>query len=151
MTKLSAVCAIIVTYHPDTKLYTLLQCLLEQVGAVLVIDNTENINNAPNDLVRYFPQGNIQTIIPGHNLGIGAALNRGIKWANDQGFQYVLLSDQDSRPTHNMVEELLNKHQLLTTSGHKIAAVGPQCIDGRSNKVMPFINSRVVRETAVTA
>lgn len=140
MANLSDVCAIVVTYHPDNKLYTLLQALLEQAGAVLIIDNTENTaESVTKDTEQYLPQGNLHKMIAGENLGLGAALNKGVKWAAAQGFKYVLLSDQDSSPTPEMVTELLRAHNFLTTSGHKIAAVGPQCIDARNNKAMPFI------------
>lgn len=135
------VCAIVVTYHPDDKLYALLQTLLEQTGAVLIVDNTDSTakNLLQNIECRLSASNNLHKIMLGHNVGIGAALNQGIVWAKNQGFHSVLLSDQDSCPDNKMVSELLTAQNNLTAAGHRIAVVGPVCIDGRSNRPMPFI------------
>lgn len=139
MIKTSDICAIVVTYHPDHKLYTLLQSLLAQAGMVLIIDNTESTaNSLVTDVEQHLPQDNLKKIMLGYNAGVGAALNKGIAWAKQQGMPYVLLSDQDSCPANNMAAELLNAQQLLSAD-HKIAAVGPLCIDSRNGQTMPFI------------
>jgi rhamnosyltransferase len=103
-------CAIIVTYHPDpTLLQTLTEKLSPQVGKILTIDNTIN------------------------NVGLGEAYNTGINWAKKNGFEYVLLFDQDSCPADNMVSELLKAHQKISSENKKIAVVGPNHIDARTN------------------
>jgi rhamnosyltransferase len=79
------------------------------------------------------------------NLGVAAAHNRGIGWARERGFRYVLLMDQDSIPTSGMVRALLAAMIGLTQRGEKIAACGPRCVDQRTSHEAPFVKFGFIR------
>jgi rhamnosyltransferase len=64
-------------------------------------------------------------VVPGKNIGVGAAQNLGIAAARRMGSTHVLLLDQDSAPTPRMVETLLRAGQSLTEAGQRVGAVGP--------------------------
>lgn len=85
------------------------------------------------------PDLGTETILNQENVGLSSALNLGIAWAKAQGFSEVLLFDQDSHPSSDMVPELRKALTDLQQSGKKIAAVGPVYVDPRSGVVFPFL------------
>ena len=95
------VLAVVVTYHPQAgALQTLLEALATQVDGLLVIDNTpgsaEHVERMLGPLRVGMPHLRLRR--NGANLGIAAAQNIGIRKALEEGFDYVLFSDQDSLP-----------------------------------------------------
>ncbi|MBB6187469.1 glycosyltransferase family 2 protein [Rhodanobacter sp. MP7CTX1] len=134
----TTVCAVIVSYHPEpAALLSLVDGLLPQVGAVVVVDNAsegdwqqpldDKMSSAGGALLR-------QT----HNIGLAAAQNLGIEWARSNGYRHVLLLDQDSEPGAGIVVSLLSALQTLSTT-HKVAAVGPRFHDRREDRDAPFV------------
>lgn len=98
--------AIVVTYHPDatclTRLLTVLTCEVERT---IVVDNTPGGITLP-----IVDVSAVSVILNGHNAGVAAAQNVGIRAALDGGADHVLLLDQDSLPAAGMVAHL---HQRL--------------------------------------
>lgn len=72
------------------------------------------------------------------NVGLGAALNQGIKWADNRGFSEVLFFDQDSSPRPDMVLRLRAALSGLQGTMAKVAAVGPMFTDPRTGRNFPF-------------
>jgi len=135
----SSVCAVVVTWHPDTAaLDVMLRRLLPQVGALVLVDNASG-DPAVAELcardarVAFMPQET--------NLGLAAALNRGTDWARGHGFRHVLLLDQDSLPSESMVAELLRASMELAPQG-RVAAVGPRFRDEHGRHDAPFVRIR---------
>lgn len=131
-----SVCAVIVTYMPDTRMLgMLLRAVLPQVAGVVIVDNGTlewRLEIDPQSLEAV-------TMIPLHvNVGLAAAQNAGIDWARSQGFAQVLLLDQDSTPGRDMVLRLLN---ALVSLGRAcpVAAVGPMFVDERDGANAPFV------------
>ena len=116
------VLAIVVTYNPNLEaLSRTLSALTAQYADVLVVDNgSENHAEISADLVA---SSAVSLLSLGANLGLGAAHNTGIRHARSEGYEYVLLMDQDSIPLDNMVQQLLDAHQAKSTL-QKISAVG---------------------------
>jgi len=133
------VCAVVVTYQPDTACITaLLNAVLPQVGGLVVINNGQ-----PRTVV--LPEfaergaGCFSVLDMERNLGVAAAQNRGIDWAKRHGYSHVILFDQDSEPDSDMVEKLLGAWSELTGSGLPVAAVGPKLVDRRDRRQAPFV------------
>lgn len=133
------VCAVIVTYQPDmSRLGALLKAVIPQVGGLVVVNNGGSGTIALPDIsqdsaARY---GVLDML---RNLGVAAALNRGIDWARDQGFSHVIVFDQDSEPDGDMVEKLGKALTELTEACVPVAAVGPRLVDRRDGRSMPFV------------
>lgn len=133
------VCAVIVTYQPDTACITaLLNAVLPQVGGLVVINNGRSGTVV---LPEFLEHGAVcfSVLDMGRNLGVGAAQNRGIEWAKHHGYSHVILFDQDSEPSHDMVEKLLAAWAGLVRSGLPVAAVGPRLVDRRDGWQAPFV------------
>ena len=130
--------AVVVTFYPEISLLIkLLNSLLCQVSDIVVVDN-----GSREDVKKSLAQKhamNVHCVLLGQNTGIATAHNCGIKFARQLGADYVILFDQDSEPTHDMVSLLLNAWRRMTAQGHKVAAVGPRYIDDRQKNPPPFI------------
>jgi rhamnosyltransferase len=98
-----SVCAVIVTYYPDSAILDRIQRVARQVGQTLVVDNgspssvIESIRGLSDKLT-------IDLIANPTNEGIARALNAGTRWAASQGFQWVLTLDQDTIVAADMVD-----------------------------------------------
>ena len=102
----SQVIAVVVSYQSNSQqLVRQFNRLLEQVGAIVWVDNASS--NALQQLQCLWPAERVHPVWLTQNLGIGAAQNRGIERALACGATHVLLMDDDSLPTPNMVPLLL--------------------------------------------
>ena len=133
--------AIIVTYEPEPgALKDLLESVIPQVGAVVVVDNgsREEVAQWVSGWV-----GDKATYLPLYrNLGIAAAQNAGIAWAKDRAADHVVFFDQDSRPSPDMVKRLLDASAVKESQGCLVGAVGPRYLDDRQHNPAYFTRTR---------
>lgn len=138
------VVAVIVTYRPDVQdLKGLIASLLPQVDSIVVADNGSDASVA--ELLRVATAGRGCYLDMGGNLGVATALNRGAWMAFERGATHVLLSDQDSLPSPDLVAHLVAASVLLERHGQRVAAIGPRYVDPRSGYVSPFVVTRGLR------
>lgn len=129
------VCGVVVTYYPDPDLLdALLDAITKQVEEVLIVDNTLHPDRM--GPAKQYPGTYLRM---GRNIGLSAAYNKGIGWARENGFAYVLLLDQDSIAEAGMVDALVRADVQLRNCGHRVAAVGPQFRDAKYLQPAPFI------------
>jgi rhamnosyltransferase len=132
------VCALAVTFQPDIEaISALLAGLAGQVSAILLVDNGSSEPKVQR-LEQLRRQESATLLCLDSNRGLAAGLNRGIDWARQQRFRYVLLLDQDSVPRPGMVAALLRVMDE-TSSQMKVAAVGPAYLDPRDGTTAPFV------------
>lgn len=125
--------AVVVTYFPTAETFLpLMTELLRQTNQIIVVDNSDAKND---DMIGDMLAGSelsmesVSVIRCNENLGIAAALNIGIKIALREGCSHILLSDQDSLPSPDMVVSLLTVYKKLSLQGIRVAAVGPTFIN----------------------
>lgn len=129
----AAVCAVVVTYHPDIgALRAALAAVRPQVGALVVVDNA-----SPGIDAAVHGTGAVLLGQP-ENVGLARAQNIGIDWARRHGCSHVLILDQDSMPGPAMVEALLAGWRRLSASA-RVGAVGPRFRDARERRDAPFV------------
>lgn len=127
-----SVLAVVVAYFPEPQRFSsLLQQLLAQTGSVLVVDNTPALEKDAERVAVAMPEygERLRIVRCGENSGIGVALNIGIEAAIQEGYEHVLLSDQDSLPAHDMVQQLLHISTLLSAAKFDVGAVSPAYLD----------------------
>jgi rhamnosyltransferase len=119
------VCAVIITYHPAQDLAQHIAHLRKQVAGLVIVDNGSH--EAERAILRELAQLHSFTLLENSgNLGIGAALNRGIQWAAGDGrFEYVALFDQDSGAPHTFIADLVSCLEQHTARG-SVAIVAPR-------------------------
>lgn len=131
------IAAIVVSFEPDAgALARLVQAVRPQVAHVVIVDNG---TGAPRS-------GALEAVAPrvgevirlGANRGIGYAHNVGIRWAAARNASHVLLLDQDSEPSPDMVERLLAAEAAMLARGERVGAVGPAYRDPKVDRTWPF-------------
>jgi rhamnosyltransferase len=131
------VAAVIVTYHPDWELLAArMDGIRDQVAEVVVVDNGSPVS------ARHPPVAGVHWLPLGTNLGLARAQNAGIERAREIGATHVLLLDQDSEPSPDMVPRLLVAARSLSGGGSRIAAVAPTYLDERRGGLAPFARIR---------
>jgi rhamnosyltransferase len=126
------ICAIVVSYHPRQEDIANLVFIREQVQWAVVVDNGSG-QVALVALRETCRTLGINLIENGANLGIGVALNIGVKWAQTQHCDWVVLFDQDSKPTVGLVEKLLFAY-IHDPQSSKIAVMIPYSVNPRTNR-----------------
>ncbi|GMA70526.1 glycosyl transferase family 2 [Leuconostoc litchii] len=96
--------AVIVTYNPNIALLLKnINAVTDQVDKLLIVDNgSENIK----DIGLLSEKFKCEIIRLGVNLGIAAALNKGIEFFDLKKYDWVLTLDQDSVVEQNTVKKL---------------------------------------------
>ena len=121
------VLAVIVTYNPSlTDVMASISELIRQECAVFLVDNgsQNRLDFDTSGLTALAAsEDSIELVFNPANVGLGTAHNQGIAFAKDNGFEYVLIMDQDSLPHQGMVNHLLLAHQSLSKK-NKVSAVG---------------------------
>ncbi len=130
----SQVCGLIISYHPSREIDRNITILNEQVGSILVVDNTPDLR--ADEVLRDLESKGICTVIRNNeNLGIAAALNVGIRHAISRGFQWIIAFDQDSKIPSGYVEAILSTYKEASAN-YKVGVVCPQYEDARLGGVL---------------
>lgn len=99
--------AVIVTYNPDIDiLKENILSIVRQVDLVKIVDNNSN-NKKEIFLLCNNKFGNkVSYLFLDQNYGIGFAQNKGIASFNEQGFDWVMMLDQDSVVDNNVIYKM---------------------------------------------
>jgi rhamnosyltransferase len=121
-----AVCAVVVTFHPDpSELRGVLEQAAAQTDRVVVVDNTPAaegpsparscVTEVETTPARERRKAPVRLIEPGRNLGLARAYNLGIAEAEAGGCALVLFLDQDSVLQPGAIDRLIE--QWATADG----------------------------------
>lgn len=102
-------CAVIITFRSQAAVLENIAKVRSQVGGLVVVDNGSSAE-ALSPFRRKARELGFTLIENGANLGIAAALNRGVQWAKEQGFGFVALFDQDSTVTDGFIKAMLEEY-----------------------------------------
>jgi rhamnosyltransferase len=108
------ICAVLISFHPSEQLISNIAILRPQVQGLVIVDN----GSTQDELARVrasSTQLDFNVVENGRNLGIGAALNIGVRWASENGFEWVALFDQDSTCTESLISDLWSTSQSPPT------------------------------------
>ena len=112
---MSTIAAVVVTYHPGPVVVENVRRLTEQVDRIFVVDNGSSGASAQVvEAVEKLP--GVQVIRNASNLGIGTALNIGIREALQTGAEWIATFDQDSSVTKDYFKDLLNVYDICPQS-----------------------------------
>ncbi len=128
------ICAVVVTYHPLARYADNILALAQQVGKVLVVDNgsdEDSLASIRHALARI--DGVLMSM--GRNVGIGAALNAGLRFAQQQGFTWLATFDQDSRVTEGMIATMLSTLDEYAYR-ERVAIITPRHVDQGLRKII---------------
>jgi len=138
---------VVVTYFPDDSCLANLETLLTRCDRLVIVDNTPGCHTAS------FPEGNNATVIKlGMNIGLAAALNRGIDFAGQSGYENIFLFDQDSRQPQGFFREMLSFKSEVDRAEGKFAFYVPDFLDrnSRTSATFPVIRRFTLRHVKCT-
>ncbi len=120
--------SILVSYNPDIEELNQAVCRLKIQTDIVVVCNNSDYD------IKFEDEQEVKIFNFGENLGIAKAQSIGMKWAFENGADFILQMDQDSIPHGDLVKRLLECYEELTNSGCKIGLVGSQDYDKDSLK-----------------
>lgn len=126
----TSICAVIVLYFPDNCFKNRLHHILKQVDAVVLVDNSGD--DESHIFHQAFVEPRIHLLCNDSNLGVATALNQGVQWAEQHGYKWTLLFDQDTDPMEEMCNVLFDVYHGCCKNGEK-ALVGANYINGLGN------------------
>jgi rhamnosyltransferase len=95
-------CVVVVTYFPDKPCLRNLEKLSARCDRLFIVDNTASYDDS------FFSRlKNVSLIKVVKNIGLAAALNKGINLAGQSGFENIFLFDQDSRQPDDFFQKML--------------------------------------------
>jgi rhamnosyltransferase len=116
------VCAVCVTYHPDSSLAERLARIQRQVSHLVIVDNGSSA--AALGMLSKIAKGDHVTVIPcNENLGIARAQNVGVEYAIKNEYDFALLLDQDTCVNEDLVSVLTRIHHFHADKD-RLAVVG---------------------------
>jgi rhamnosyltransferase len=121
------VSAIVATFHPRTKDLENLAKIRAQVDLLIVVDNGSNDAELAQLRLASMEPG-CKLIENGDNLGIAAALNLGIREAQEARCRWVVLFDQDSEVTSGFMSTMLAEFHAYSQE-RKILQIIPRYLD----------------------
>jgi rhamnosyltransferase len=133
------VCAVFVTYKPRAEFIDNIVNVASQVDHVVVVDNGSSRETEHPLLELGMRPG--CTVIPSvENLGIARALNLGVKYALESGYDWVCTFDQDSQVSDGFVSKMLDTYQQ-SPCPQKVAIIAPSYVDRESGVRMQLKRS----------
>ncbi|MGH9916067.1 MAG: glycosyltransferase family 2 protein, partial [Pyrinomonadaceae bacterium] len=141
-----AVGAVVTAFHPDGILDQLIEELARQVPYIVVVDNTPLGEHTVENQYSTHRVGYIRT---GKNVGLAAALNRGVQHLRHLGLSHVSFWDQDSTPPPGYIREALARSRSFAEWPNVIVCgyhVGPfdlvaHGVDRSEQRVIRLITS----------
>jgi rhamnosyltransferase len=125
-----SICAVVVTYNPPPSFAGNIEAVAAQVGGVVVVDNG-SARETEHHLQKLEARLKCKVIRNGQNLGIAAALNLGVNYALEAGFDWVCTFDQDSRVSEEFFCLMAQTYQQ-TADPEKVAVITPRYVDRES-------------------
>lgn len=120
---MKGIVAVIVAYHPPPDFPERVQAVAEEAERVIIVDNAP-----PQDYAHMERMQRVEYIRNAHNLGVGAALNQGIRLALAAQAQWVLLLDHDSVPVPGMAAAMLEALAEYADP-ERIALIAPDIVE----------------------
>jgi rhamnosyltransferase len=125
-----SVCAVMITYHPSAAMLDVVSAILVQVQGLVVVDNGSNTEELQALRAESRTLG-FQLIENGENLGVAEALNQGVRWAQKQGYPWVIFFDQDSNITQGFVHQMFAAWKCHPARD-RVASIHPRYKDPES-------------------
>jgi rhamnosyltransferase len=99
------VCAVVVTYYPDSGLVDRIEKVIKQVAQMVIVDNGSSEQHIA-QIRKIADKWPIHLILNASNEGIAHALNTGAQWAALQGYRWILTLDQDTVVSPDMMDSM---------------------------------------------
>lgn len=135
---MNSVAAVIITYNVENDFKERINRLKGKVDEIIVVDNDSKAEtiNMLNELEK-----EVTVIYLEDNKGIASALNKGIKYSIEKGYNWILTLDHDSIITDNMIKNMLTCYEGLNNElKEKVAMLVPVHVEEKEYQNASNIN-----------
>lgn len=139
------VAAVVVTYRPDMRLFSMLLEALPLEVRVVVVDNGSARADIGEIAQLLSKRTGARLLGNELNTGLAAAINQGAAALKDEQVEFLLLLDQDSIPQPGALAALRDGFLELEAAGETVGCVGPRLLDPASGLEHGFHAMRGLR------
>lgn len=107
-------CVVMVSYNPVSETGVNVNALVGQVAEVVIVDNGSVGQESLELLAKLAGQETVTVKYNPTNVGIAAALNQGVRYALDRGYEWVATFDQDSLAPSHFIQTMLAEYESFT-------------------------------------
>jgi rhamnosyltransferase len=123
------ICALIVTYNCGEDVYNTIDSVISKVEELIIVDNGSE-KETIEALNKYRELSNVKVLLNKVNLGIAKALNVGVCYAREKGYEWILTLDDDSIVTESMIDIMIKAYDSLgEVESERIAILAPKHIE----------------------
>lgn len=133
-------CTVTVTFNPDIRLLEAQLRALPQACNKIIVDNASSASllDEVQSLADCTP--NTRVLRNGSNIGLSAAINRGVHAAAElkPAPEFVLLLDQDTEPLSGSIAVLVAAFRVLEQDSRRVGCIGPLLFDPQTGLTHGF-------------
>ena len=130
------IASVVVLYNPSQENINNISLYKKEVDRIYIVDNTDD------NIKRINNTQKLKYIKLGENKGIACALNIGAKKAIEDGYEWLLTMDQDSKMTEDIIVKM--KDFLISTKEENIGLISPyQDIDSKEDNISEDIEDMI--------
>jgi rhamnosyltransferase len=103
-------CVVLISYNPTQHIVDNVNVLISQVPEIFIVDNGSNPDSLSilEDLSK---KESVNIKYNSTNLGIATALNQGVNYAAENGYDWVVTFDQDSLAPTTYIQTMIDAYQ----------------------------------------
>jgi rhamnosyltransferase len=120
---MNSLCAIVITFNPDSDFGGRMDALEREVDWVVIVDNASKPAHW-SELIRLEKPSKIKLIRNPDNFGIATALNQGVEYALGLGAKWIATFDQDSLVTPGFFDAMFAAYRRFPERS-KVAVMSP--------------------------
>ena len=130
------IASVVVLYNPSQENINNISLYKKEVDRIYIVDNTDD------NIKRINNTQKLKYIKLGENKGIAYALNIGAKKAIEDGYEWLLTMDQDSKMTEDIIVKM--KDFLISTKEENVGLISPyQDIDSKEDNISEDIEDMI--------
>ena len=130
------IASVVVLYNPSQENINNISLYKKEVDRIYIVDNTDD------NIKRINNTQKLKYIKLGENKGIAYALNIGAKKAIEDGYEWLLTMDQDSKMTEDIIVKM--KDFLISTKEENVGLISPyQDIDSKEDSISEDIEDMI--------
>ena len=117
-------CVVLVSYNPSLQILENVKVLISQVHKILIVDNGSTPDSL-SILAELDKESSVNIQYNQANLGIATALNQGVKYALEHGYEWLATFDQDSLAPANYIKTMIDAYHDCKEN-ESIALIAPR-------------------------
>lgn len=117
-------CVVLISYNPTLELVSNIEVLISQVPEILIVDNGSNPDSLC-ILEKLSQKESVNVKYNSTNLGIATALNQGVNYAAENGYDWVVTFDQDSLAPTDYIQSMIRAYDNCDNN-ESIAIISPR-------------------------